>query len=388
LVNRYEELVSLRGVAALIVLFSHYIFVIPMKSESFIPYIKILTSGHSAVILFFVLSGFVLSLPFFQNTKVSYSKYLIRRICRIYIPYLIVTILAYLAKVALTSKIGIVPDIRGLGTWTDDTTVNSLINHLLFLGEYKWYTFNMVIWTLVHEMRVSIIFPFIMIFVLKASWRLNVLASLILSGIGYIMMLNVPSAFHVPVSTNYFVTMHYTSMFIIGANLAKHRVTLLRIIAQSKTKYLFLPMGLLFFSYPRIPFTLFSKLIGSTEYNLYLIMIDWFITIGAVLIILHALGANYFSKFLLMKPVHYLGKTSFSMYLIHALILLVMLHIFYEMIPIPVIVIMSLIITIFSSAVCYRFIEEPAIKLGKYLTNRRGNSRLTNHEEFSKKISV
>lgn len=64
-------------------------------------------NGHSAVILFFVLSGFVLSLPFFKGEyKFDYSRYLVKRICRIYIPYLIIIMLAIISKILLESKIG------------------------------------------------------------------------------------------------------------------------------------------------------------------------------------------------------------------------------------------------------------------------------------------
>ncbi len=45
-----------------------------------------LTLGHEAVLLFFVVSGFVLSVPYFRDKGGTYPVYLLRRILYIYGP--------------------------------------------------------------------------------------------------------------------------------------------------------------------------------------------------------------------------------------------------------------------------------------------------------------
>ena len=50
-------------------------------------------AGNEAVLFFFLLSGFVLALPFFQ-TAVPYTSFVVRRICRIYLPYWLVVAVA------------------------------------------------------------------------------------------------------------------------------------------------------------------------------------------------------------------------------------------------------------------------------------------------------
>ncbi|WP_088012493.1 hypothetical protein [Gottfriedia acidiceleris] len=66
--NRIEQLDSISGIAAFCVLVSHAISLIPLS----IIIDKVLkatgaTNAHGAVMLFFVLSGFVLSIPFFTK---------------------------------------------------------------------------------------------------------------------------------------------------------------------------------------------------------------------------------------------------------------------------------------------------------------------------------
>ncbi|WP_158594027.1 acyltransferase family protein [Cohnella faecalis] len=78
--ERYEQLDALRGLAALTVLFSHLAMTpanVPPLVHQFLyraysPF-SILIKGHQAVFFFFVLSGFVLSLPLLRGSKLNYT---------------------------------------------------------------------------------------------------------------------------------------------------------------------------------------------------------------------------------------------------------------------------------------------------------------------------
>ncbi|OJD72967.1 acyltransferase [Bacillus sp. NH11B] len=381
--GRYKELDSLRGIAAIIVLLGHFLALFPILGKkvmysTFGTYFSILWQGHSAVIIFFVLSGFVLSLPFYKGTEFNYLKYLIKRVCRIYIPYIMILFIAIGIKLGIHSKIGTIPGLVQWGSWNIEVSFNRVIGHILFLREFNSDAFIMVIWSLVHEMRISIVFPLIIFLLLRVNWKVSIGIAMFLSVIGYLLMKNIPSEFNMPVSTNYFITLHYSSMFIIGALLAKNREYLVSKIINSKVKYILLPLGLLFFSYPRIPFMLLSKLIGEIDYDLYLIIIDWYICFGAVLIILSALSSKLFSKLLLIKPVQFIGEISYSLYLVHPIVLLTTVHIFYGKISVPLILLISFLFTMVVSVLCYKFIEIPSIKIGRKLAtkNSRGDVSL------------
>jgi len=95
---RFTELDSLRGLAALTVVFCHFVTAYlngpPFAFLNKFP-VRVLLDGHEAVMLFFLLSGFVLSLPYRQR-GVEYGSFLVRRVCRIYLPYLGALLIAVL----------------------------------------------------------------------------------------------------------------------------------------------------------------------------------------------------------------------------------------------------------------------------------------------------
>ena len=81
--RRYNALDSIRGLAALFVMLGHYL---PCK---LVPW-NFFLSGSESVIMFFMLSGFVLSNLLFNN-KTTYYEYIIRRVFRIYPVYILVS---------------------------------------------------------------------------------------------------------------------------------------------------------------------------------------------------------------------------------------------------------------------------------------------------------
>jgi peptidoglycan/LPS O-acetylase OafA/YrhL len=99
---RYHSLDGLRGLAASVVLITHSMLVVPAFSHAYIDPtviprgtlawwatftpLHLAWAGTEAVFLFFVLSGFVLTLPFVQGRKSSWLGYYPKRALRIYLP--------------------------------------------------------------------------------------------------------------------------------------------------------------------------------------------------------------------------------------------------------------------------------------------------------------
>lgn len=94
--NRLEKLESLRGFAALYVVFFH---ALPQKIYLFgLNVGSIFRFGPEAVIVFFVLSGFVIKYTYERSIDKSFKFYFIRRFIRLYIPLFFIFILGYLIK--------------------------------------------------------------------------------------------------------------------------------------------------------------------------------------------------------------------------------------------------------------------------------------------------
>jgi len=92
--ERFGQLDAIRALAALAVFFGHCLGMLSPTPYSHGPVdwylhspFRIASAGHQAVIFFFLLSGFVLSLGFYKG-RTSAAPFLVNRIFRLYPPYL------------------------------------------------------------------------------------------------------------------------------------------------------------------------------------------------------------------------------------------------------------------------------------------------------------
>lgn len=371
---RLHQLDSLRGLAALTVMIGHFIVVFPIMemftynfqgndTVNLLKYtpLHFFWAAHEAVIFFFLLSGFVLSLPFFRG-KVHYGSYLVKRICRIYIPYIIIVVFAIFMKYftyqgSISSLSNTINSI-----WNTPFTFSNLLGHLFLIGEFDYHSYDAVIWSLVHEMRISILFPIIMFFIVKRGWVFNSLVALVLP----ILYLQLEKIFPSNIPTNYNSTLHFISFFIIGALLAKYRIQLTNFFTvQSKVlKISVLIIGILFYTYSWWFYP------GKTDWHS-MVLNDWMISIGAALFIILSLSSQSLSKVLLLKPISFLGKVSYSLYLIHIIVLVSVLQLFNGHLPLWGLLAGAFGLSIFLSYIAYLFIELPSIRLGKWLTAKK-----------------
>src|SRR5665213_3578455 len=163
--RRFHELDAMRGLAAVVVLGNHFrnmfyptvLFAHGWQSVFLYP----LVSGRESVMFFFLLSGFVLSLPFLRGKRQPYSIFLRRRILRIYGPYLGALVLALIGCALWHNRPGST-GWRG-ATWSNQVDLRSVLQHVLFIGNYNYERYNTAFWSLVYEMRISIIFPLLFV---------------------------------------------------------------------------------------------------------------------------------------------------------------------------------------------------------------------------------
>lgn len=244
--GHYVELDSLRGIASVLVLITHLMIVFPMIYSpsspqdnltlfvlKYLPFTRALfIGGPEAVKLFFVLSGFVLALPFLKGTTIRYLPYLLKRFLRICIPFYVAICLAVLLSIVIQrSSIPELSEWYNSMSWTTPISARLLLGHFFLIGSFNVNAFNNVIWSLVHEMRISILFPLMMYGVIRYSWQKNVAAYLLAGIIGFYL-------------GGYGDTVGYMLLFVVGALLAKHRAFSSNIIKEPdlSRKSFFLPL--------------------------------------------------------------------------------------------------------------------------------------------------
>lgn len=365
--NRLEQLDSLRGLAALTVLFSHLVLSIDLITNGGLLLkridnspLHIFYAGHEAVLFFFVLSGFVLTLPFTRGRKIDYSNFIIKRILRIYLPVYSMFIFAFIGMY-FVGKFGGREVSEWIGNmWQNNLSFANILDHMLLIGMYDYNSINPVIWSLVHEMRISLIFPLVLLFTLRFDWKIVVVVSILLSGIGAVIFIMLGGMGH----TNFGLTVHYTSMFIIGSLLAKNKdfiISFIRGMNKGLVPSLF-GIAILFYTYP---FWFFRD---ALAFHIFLID-DWAATIGACLFIMLALSIKTLSDVLKSRPINFLGKISFSLYLFHMIIIVVLFNLLSGLVSNWLLVILSIVLSIAISYLNYITVEKYSMNIGKKMVN-------------------
>ncbi|MBT2758391.1 acyltransferase [Mesobacillus foraminis] len=370
--KRFDELDSLRGLAALSVLFGHMLLIFNSSYVTTLLFeygpLRFTVAGSEAVTLFFVLSGFVLSLPFYSQRRFSYGKYTIKRICRIYIPYIsAIFITLLLRELFFTNKITDLSQWFNVN-WSQPFTLSALKEHLLLISTFT-SNLNNVVWSLVHEMRISLVFPLIMFILIRLDLKKSIGFGLGISILSVVYAIVFDAQFW---GTELYATLHYSSIFVVGALLSKYHTVLRQHLLQLNMpkKCLLLFTGIILFLYAHPSFILNILQPGFNPF-LRTVIDTWFTSIGASIIIMFAISVNIFSKMLKTKVVNYIGKISYSLYLIHLSVLFSSFHLLYNVLPTWVVCVVAFAASLMLASLMYHIVEKPSIILGKYLTKQR-----------------
>ncbi|ARD41153.1 acyltransferase family protein [Actinomyces gaoshouyii] len=193
--GRLRELDGLRGLAAIVVLIHHCLLTVPALAEvgarpgtapdgalerllSLTP-AHLLWGGYEAVLIFFILSGVALSYPIAQRraagTQFDWVDYAPRRLIRLWVPAGASTLLA-IALIILVPR----SNDASLGAWVrahyvSDISIKQTVRELALLPTYAYR--NSVLWSLHAEAIFSILLPLIILIVALAararlSWAL------------------------------------------------------------------------------------------------------------------------------------------------------------------------------------------------------------------------
>jgi hypothetical protein len=386
--KRFDQLDSLRGLAALAVLLSHFMLVFPsvcgavnlsgtevtglLFSLTFTP-LHVFWAGHEAVILFFVLSGFVLALPFLNSSPPPpYRGFLIKRLARIYPPYFIAVLMSL-----IINKLTYHGGINGLSVWFNNIGQSPvpwqlLISHFSLIGSFDNCRFDPVLWSMVHEIRISLLFPIIVSIVNRWGWKFNIMVAFLLGFLNWYMM-HLRFIGYVQYHHDYFDTIGFSGFFILGALLAKNLGRILRLVRTFSRTAKFWTLLLSILAYSQFWWLAKSNLIGRGVVSKILqkdLIHDWVTALGVSGIMLIALASQSAGLFLRRGGMVFLGKISYSLYLYHVLGLVLWTRVLYGIFPISGIFLPSLVTAFFLAILSYCYVEVPSINLGKFFLKR------------------
>ena len=366
---RFETLDSLRGLAAFTVVIAHCCMMLPKFSDYGLHYVmppidwsdplafllirtplRVVWLGRGPVALFFVLSGFVLSLPWLRGRPPSYAVFAIRRFCRIYLPYIAAVMIAALFATVL-APYRPAPQSEWFDrlNWTEPFTIGAAVSHLLMLGTHN--TFDNAIWSLIHEMRISLVFPLLILPLLR--WRILSAAALVVGLIASVALILRLAGGDI-VLGEIAGSLQYSALFVMGAATAQYAPPIAAWLARTSpvVKWVFLLAGLLTLSvqWPILP--------------------AYFQGLGGVCIIIAALAPGALAVFLHQRILRKLGHISYSLYLIHLPVLLSAVYLLHPFLPIGVILIGVPPTAVAVAWIFNRLVEDPAAELGRRIAAR------------------
>jgi peptidoglycan/LPS O-acetylase OafA/YrhL len=332
----------LRGVAALAVVIGH---ALPMGFPQ-VPNVIAVGLGRVSVIAFFVLSGFVLSLPYFDGRPLPYAAFVVRRICRIYLPYAAAMLAAGVLFYTVWGQ--------GMHLAVYEPIDGRTILHAIFmLGTMHGENLDPPTWSLVVEMRYSLLFP-LLVWAAMRMPRVTIVASALMSLVLFVLPVRLSVDWYElydPIGMRTFAgslatTAYYASAFFGGILLAKYRDALPGIARQ---------YGALLWGAT----ALFAAIGAFRD--------PWFI-VAAILIVALVPHTPAVVRAFAWQPIRWLGRVSYSLYLVHLVILVGLLRITGN----PLLAALLVFPVSFVVAeLFYRFIEVPSNALGKRLTRPR-----------------
>ncbi|HMK27834.1 MAG TPA: acyltransferase [Chitinophagaceae bacterium] len=308
------------------------------------PYIvSVLLEGGHGVSFFFMISGFILALPFIKEkmtdgSPVSLKKYYLRRLTRLEPPYLAALLLAFLLLVLVKGQsfTGLLPHLGASSVYMHNIIYN---NPSSVLG---------VAWSLEVEVQFYILAPFLcFIFLIKhkLTRRIILIGLILLSGV-YAYY----SFWKLPTMLPYFICYFLSGMFLADLYFNSHQLKL------NKTVGLVTGICILL----GLPFII-------SVHSLWFFLLKLFLMNAVFYLVLFNEGLK---KLASLQIITIIGGMCYSIYLLHVLIMsgvsqaLAELPLLHGAVGVIVYAVLLLAAVLIFSAVFYRLIEQPCMRKG------------------------
>jgi peptidoglycan/LPS O-acetylase OafA/YrhL len=362
---RLEYLDTVRGLAAVSVIVCH--FVLQFGSPTrwlFVWPISIAVDASAAVGLFFVLSGIVLSLRFFQlpgePVIAGYPSFAISRILRLWVPFAAATILSFAFSGFAANRWQTTPPPTAWAEhwWPAPFTFIDVLNGL---NLFRFRDFDLIPqgWTLCYEMIFSLLIPAAILLGRRSSIALAVLAI-------FVYKIASVSAFSKVQGVSVVFCLHFTA----GLMIAKHRADLLGWARKiPAVPWILLIPGALFYNWRFLNHAPWRDQLTYSTNRIWIIS-----GFGAAIVLSAAMTSPRLQKILGHRALSHIGRFSYGIYLLHMFVLLILTPRFLKLLPANMPILnwwVGLAATIAASILlaapfCW-VIEKPSIRAGKII---------------------
>ena len=351
--ERRPELDSLRGLAAFMVLIQHAQLTVPpidtpdVPGAGFLRWIlfdntplRILDVGRPAVLFFFVLSGYVLTRALLKSGSPGLLSFAAQRTIRLMLPVAVSVLLSVLLYF-LFFEPAFLPELRDrtLHTWHEPPSLEMILGNILLLSTAEHLRLNIPLWSLVHEWRLTVFLPLVLLFRGRPLQLLLMALILMLAG----------------------------QVLGAGENGIQLGKDLQSSIASTLYFALAVGAGVALALMPSAPQPggrecLVLLLIAAALFSM---KSDLAIYAGSVILIVVAQQPGIFRWILRRSAMVWLGRISFSLYLVHVPILVATAYALHGVAsPIPTASI-GCVIALLAAAVMRAAVEEPSRKLAR-----------------------
>jgi peptidoglycan/LPS O-acetylase OafA/YrhL len=362
--GRLTSLDALRGVAAFLVLTFHG-WKLGLRPEltgwqwqllNYTP-LNLFISGRPWVILFFVLSGFVLALSLERASRIDYGGFVVRRLCRVYLPFVASLMLSMLLyELVRPDHIWELSLWFNELAWTREPSALMLGQHLLMTGVEGEDSLNPVMWSLVYELRISLLFP--LLFLAAYRWPRMMLAATLVVSVACAWLAGCRTVACQPfrganVAESFWLTGYFSLFFVVGILLARWRQGLRdRLRGLPRPAIWLLALGAVYaMILPNVP-RLAPHMPADAMY-----------LAGAAAMVALAVSGGGWNRALDSPPLAWLGKVSYSLYLTHNIVLLAVVHLLFGRVGGSTLLLLVVAASLLAAAIAWRLIEAPAMRL-------------------------
>jgi len=359
------ELEGLRGIASLWVLVGHISLLVHC-------HITLISSPGIGVDLFIMLSGYLMAKNYVERQQKepwqraeTIKKFWIRRFFRIAPLYYLLLIIAliygpWFGEMRETIAHFYSSTATDTSRYTDQSLTNVLTHFSFLFGLLPEYSFNTVLpdWSIGLEMQFYLLFPFIMLVTLRFGYAASVIGIMALCCAGRYLLADYYEAFEMP------------SMILIKLNMFLSGMLLAEAIRRK---------SLLYVAYALLG-PAASVVIGLEALRLQVIM-EALMIVGMSTILwkyqddsLMARLIRLPRKLLNNRLSTWLGDVSFSVYLLHLLIIIPLIALLLshtdiefksDLVRFLIVSVIAIPITYALAFLLYKYIEKPGIQIGK-----------------------